>query len=56
MKSTDYLYKCYVAMTEYSNLALKETYYMEFTAGIKLLTESELGELRRKIFKYKEWF
>lgn len=56
MEITDYLFKCYVGMTENGNLALKKSYYMEFTAGFKLLTGTEIGELRRKIFKYKGWF
>lgn len=56
MEFTDYLFKCYVGMNENSNLALKKSYYMEFKAGVVLLTNYELGELRRKIFKYKGWF
>lgn len=56
MEITDYMFKLFNRMNENSNLELKKSYYMEFTALLKLLTNTELGDLRRKIFNYKGWF
>lgn len=56
MEITDYMLKLFIGLNENSNLALKKSYYMEFTALLKLLSDTELGDLRRKIFKYKGWF
>lgn len=56
MEITDYLFRIFKGMNEHSDLALKKSYYMEFTALLKLLTDTELGDLRRKIFNYKGWF
>ena len=56
MEITDYMLKLYIGLNENSNLALKKSYYMEFTVTLKLLTDIEIADLRRKIFKYKGWF
>lgn len=56
MEITDHVFKLYVGMCEANILDLKKSYYMEFTATLKLLTDSEIADLRRKIFKYKGWF
>lgn len=56
MEITDYMLKLYKDMHETNIYTLSKKYYMEFTALLKLLTDTELGDLRRKIFNYKGWF
>ena len=56
MEITDYMVKLFIGLTNYNDPELKALYYMEFTALLKLLTDTELGVLRRKIFNYKGWF
>lgn len=56
MEFTDYMLKLFIDMSETNIHTLAEKYYMEFTALLKLLTDTELGELRRKILNYKRCF
>lgn len=56
MEITDYMAKLFIDMTETNIQPLSKKYYMEFTALLTLLTDTELGKLRRKIFKYKGCF
>lgn len=56
MEITDYMLKLFIDMSETRVHTFAIKYYMEFTALLKLLTDTELGDLRRKIFKYKGWF
>lgn len=56
MKITEYMFKLYIGMTTTAPQELKQAYYMEYQATLHLLTNFEIGELRRKIFKYKGWF
>lgn len=56
MEITDYMLKLFIDMSETNIHKLSEKYYMEFTALLKLLTDTEVGDLRRKIFKYKGCF
>lgn len=56
MEITDYMFRLFIVMNDNEILDLKKSYYMEFTALLKLLTDTELGDLRRKIFNYKGWF
>lgn len=56
MEITDYMLKLFIDMCETNIQSLSKEYYMEFTALLKLLTDTELGDLRRKIFNYKGWF
>ena len=56
MEITDYMLKLFIGMNNHNDFELKALYYMEYTALLKLLTDSELGNLRRKIFNYKGWF
>lgn len=56
MEITDHMLKLFISMNDTNIIDLKKSYYMQFTALLKLLTDSELGDLRRKIFNYKGWF
>lgn len=56
MEITDYMLKLFIGMSETNIHTLAKKYYMEYTALLKLLTDTELGDLRRKIFNYKGWF
>lgn len=56
MEITDYMLKLFIGLNENSNLALKKSYYMEFTALLKLLTDTELGDLRRKYLNIRGGF
>lgn len=56
MEITEYMFKLFNGMNNHNDFELKARYYMAYTALLKLLTDTELGELRRKIFNYKGWF
>lgn len=56
MDFIEYLFSVYMGIMNSNDPELKAIYYMEFMAGMKLLSSVEEGQLRRRIFKYKGWF